>query len=136
MYILKALTDFNDAMIYDHLIRARPGDTFWAGCITNMLSNALEEGVINKKAALLALGSRFRIALGDRVAPWETDEDAARYLLKYCICIHLNSDVEKFFCLTYMAQKLIALVKNEILPESPDNPQFQEASGMFTSHIF
>lgn len=44
------------------------------------------------------------------------------------VCIHLNDDVDKFFCLTYMAQKLIALVKGEILPESPDNPQFQEAS--------
>lgn len=27
-----------------------------------------------------------------------------------------------------MAQKLMALVKGEILSESPDNPQFQEAS--------
>jgi hypothetical protein len=74
MYILKALTDFNDSVIYNHLIRARPNDTFWAGCVTNMLANALEEGIINRKTALIALGSRFRIALGDRVAPWETDE--------------------------------------------------------------
>uniref|UniRef100_A0A914CW68 DNA-directed RNA polymerase n=1 Tax=Acrobeloides nanus TaxID=290746 RepID=A0A914CW68_9BILA len=128
MYILKALTDFNDSVIYNHLIRARPNDTFWAGCVTNMLANALEEGIINRKTALIALGSRFRIALGDRVAPWETDEEAARYLLNYCVCIHLKQDVDKFFCLTYMAQKLMALVKGEILSESPDNPQFQEAS--------
>ena len=51
-----------------------------------------------------------------------------RFLLHYCVCIHLNNDEEKFFCLTFMAQKLITLVKGEILPESPDNPQFQEAS--------
>ncbi len=33
-----------------------------------------------------------------------------------------------------MSQKLIALVLGEILPESPDNPQFQEAT--ISGHIF
>lgn len=51
-----------------------------------------------------------------------------RHLLKRCVAIHLASDEEKFFCLVMMAQKLVALVKGEILPESLDNPQFQEAS--------
>lgn len=56
-----------------------------------------------------------------------------RHLLRRCVAIHLQSDEEKFFCLVMMAQKLMALVKGEILPESLDNPQFQEAS--ISGHI-
>lgn len=33
-----------------------------------------------------------------------------------------------------MSQKLISLALGEILPESPDNPQFQEAT--ISGHIF
>lgn len=38
----------------------------------------------------------------------------------------MDQDIEKFYCLSLMSQKLIALVKGEIAPESQDNPQFQE----------
>uniref|UniRef100_A0A915EK48 DNA-directed RNA polymerase n=1 Tax=Ditylenchus dipsaci TaxID=166011 RepID=A0A915EK48_9BILA len=115
MYVLKALTTMNDAMIYEHLTRARPGDAFWAGCVTNMLSMAQDEGIVSQQTA-------------PSYCPWENDDEAAKYLFKFCVAIHLNTDEQKFFCLTLMAQKLIALVKEEITPESLDNPQFQEAS--------
>lgn len=46
----------------------------------------------------------------------------------------MDSDEEKFHCLSLMSQKLISLALGEILPESPDNPQFQEAS--VSGHIF
>lgn len=49
-------------------------------------------------------------------------------MLRVCVAIHLDNDVDKFFLLTYMAQKLIALTKGECAAESPDNPQFQEAA--------
>jgi len=41
------------------------------------------------------------------------------------LAVHLKTDEQKFYCLAMMAQKLVALVKNEIQPESLDNPQFQ-----------
>nr|CAD2153150.1 unnamed protein product [Meloidogyne enterolobii] len=74
------------------------------------------------------LGSKFRVALGERLAPWEDDETACQFLLTHCLAVHLKTDEQKFYCLAMMAQKLVALVKNEIQPESLDNPQFQEAS--------
>lgn len=55
------------------------------------------------------------------------------HLIERCVAIHLKTNEEKFFCLIMMAQKLIALVKGEILSESLDNPQFQEAS--ISGHI-
>uniref|UniRef100_A0A0M3KGT6 DNA-directed RNA polymerase n=1 Tax=Anisakis simplex TaxID=6269 RepID=A0A0M3KGT6_ANISI len=49
-------------------------------------------------------------------------------LLRSSVAIHLSDNEEKFFLLVYMAQKLVALAKGECAPESPDNPQFQEAA--------
>lgn len=50
------------------------------------------------------------------------------------MAVHLDSDEDKFHCLSFMGQKLISLALGQILPESPDNPQFQEAT--VTGHIF
>nr|CAD2181756.1 unnamed protein product [Meloidogyne enterolobii] len=57
-----------------------------------------------------------------------TVAQACQFLLTHCLAVHLKTDEQKFYCLAMMAQKLVALVKNEIQPESLDNPQFQEAS--------
>jgi hypothetical protein len=84
MYVLKALTDRNDTRIFEHLTRLRPGDSFWASCVKNMLISATEEDVTDKQTALVLLGSRFRVALGDKIAPWEPDEVSFDlHLIKY-----------------------------------------------------
>uniref|UniRef100_A0A1I7ZCR6 DNA-directed RNA polymerase subunit beta n=1 Tax=Steinernema glaseri TaxID=37863 RepID=A0A1I7ZCR6_9BILA len=128
MYVIKALVPLNDSLIYENMIRARPNDPFWHSCVTNMLACAQEDGIISQEAALKSIGAKFRVAMSDRVAPWETDEDVGRFLLKYCVAIHLDDNMVKFHTLCYMSQKLIALVKGECMGETPDNPQFQEAS--------
>ncbi|VDN34413.1 unnamed protein product [Gongylonema pulchrum] len=131
MYVIKALTSMNDQCIKEHMTRCRPG------CVTAMLAFCNEDGIINQKTALVAIGGRFRVALEDRVGEWETSEmllvlfsfqDVGRFLLRNCVAIHLDKNEDKFFLLAYMAQKLLALVKGECASESPDNPQFQEAS--------
>lgn len=38
-----------------------------------MLAICQEDGVINQEKALNLLGSKFRVILGERVGPWETD---------------------------------------------------------------
>ena len=63
MYIVKALTSLNDAMVYSRMISARPSDSFWAGCVKGMLAQAQSEGVITQEQALKILGSRFRVIL-------------------------------------------------------------------------
>ncbi|VDM28270.1 unnamed protein product [Toxocara canis] len=93
-----------------------------------MLAICQEDGVTNQEAALTVLGTRFRVALEDRVGPWENSIEVGRFLLRACVAIHLSDNEEKFFLLVYMAQKLIALAKGECAPETPDNPQFQEAA--------
>ncbi|MCP9260235.1 DNA-directed RNA polymerase subunit beta [Dirofilaria immitis] len=128
MYIIKALTSMNDQCIMEHMIRCRPGDHFWKECIIAMLTLCNEDGIVNQKAALTAIGGRFRVATQDRIGPWEVAEDVGRFLLRVCVAIHLDNDEDKFFLLSYMAQKLIALSKGECAAESPDNPQFQEAA--------
>uniref|UniRef100_A0A1I7VF12 DNA-directed RNA polymerase subunit beta n=1 Tax=Loa loa TaxID=7209 RepID=A0A1I7VF12_LOALO len=128
MYVIKSLTSMNDQCIMEHMIRCRPGDHFWKGCVTTMLALCSDDGIVNQKAALTAIGERFRVATQDRVGPWEVSEDVGRFLLRVCVAIHLDNDEDKFFLLSYMAQKLIALTKGECAAESPDNPQFQEAA--------
>ncbi|KAL3998757.1 RNA polymerase Rpb2 domain 6 family protein [Acanthocheilonema viteae] len=128
MYIIKSLTSMNDQCIMEHMTRCRPDDHFWKGCVTAMLALCNDDGIVNQKAALTAIGGRFRVATQDRVGPWEISEDVGRFLLRVCVAVHLDNDEDKFFLLTYMAQKLIALTKGECSAESPDNPQFQEAA--------
>ncbi|CAD6184400.1 unnamed protein product [Caenorhabditis auriculariae] len=128
MYIVKALTDRNDAVIAAEFRRGRKNDTFFSSCVVNMLAQCQEEGVMNREDALRAIGSRFRVAISDRIAPWEDDLEAGKFIIEQCVSIHLNDENEKFYLLAYMAQKLIALVKGECAAETPDNPQFQEAS--------
>uniref|UniRef100_A0A915PND6 DNA-directed RNA polymerase subunit beta n=1 Tax=Setaria digitata TaxID=48799 RepID=A0A915PND6_9BILA len=128
MYIIKSLTSMNDQCIMEHMTRCRPGDHFWKGCVTSMLALCSEDGIMNQKTALSAIGGRFRVATQDRIGPWETAEDVGRFLIRACVAIHLDDSQDKFFLLSYMAQKLIALTKGECAAESPDNPQFQEAA--------
>lgn len=128
MYILKCLVDWNDAQISAQLIAGKPGDQFWANCVRNMLTLAQDEGIVSQKIALSELGKRFRVVLTERIGPWEDDILACRFLLHYCLAVHLKTDEQKFYCLAMMAHKLVGLVKNEVQDESLDNPQFQEAS--------
>lgn len=74
MYVLKCFTDMSDRSIFEHMTRARPGDTFWAGCVTNMLSMAQNDGVITSNDAHVALGSRFRVMLEQRYGKNESDK--------------------------------------------------------------
>lgn len=43
-----------------------------------------------------------------------------------CICIHLKSDVEKFYLLCLMTRKLFTFAKQECMEENPDSITFQE----------
>ncbi|PAV66793.1 hypothetical protein WR25_10517 [Diploscapter pachys] len=133
IYVIKALTNRSDAVIAAQFKRARPNDAFWESCIMNMLAQCQEEEILHHEAAVLAIGSRFRVAINDRIGPWESNEVAGKFILNNCVAVHLNSNEDKYNLLSYMAAKLIALVKNECAPETPDNPQFQEAA--ISGHI-
>ena len=116
-----------------------------------MLSMALGDGMTSQKQALALIGSKFRVVLERRLAPWLDDkvrgshfhlpkksvllQEAGDFILKQCCCIHLDDDTTKLQCLISMAHKLMALVRGEILTESQDNPQFQVRDSCFLLSI-
>lgn len=47
-------------------------------------------------------------------------------MISECICIHLKSDVEKFYLLCLMTRKLFTFAKQECMEENPDSIVCQE----------
>lgn len=43
-----------------------------------------------------------------------------------CVCIHLKTNVEKFYLLCLMTRKLFTFAKQECMEENPDSITFQE----------
>ena len=50
-------------------------------CVAAMLRSTLADGLITQRAALKYIGERFRLKA--ELPEWTSDEDVARYLLKY-----------------------------------------------------
>uniref|UniRef100_A0A4W5R978 DNA-directed RNA polymerase n=1 Tax=Hucho hucho TaxID=62062 RepID=A0A4W5R978_9TELE len=123
-FALKALVDFTDFQIYQELIKGREGNSFYKSCVSEMLRLVMEEGCITRGKVLNYLGERFRVKMN--LPEWYTHEQCANYLLDQCICIHLKSDVEKFYLLCLMTRKLFTFAKQECMEENPDSLMCQE----------
>jgi DNA-directed RNA polymerase I subunit RPA2 len=65
---------------------------------------------------------------------WYLDSQVANFLIKQCVCIHLDNNNDKFDILVYMTQKLFALAKGKCAVESCDNPMFQEV--LLAGHLY
>uniref|UniRef100_A0A3Q3J2Z8 DNA-directed RNA polymerase subunit beta n=1 Tax=Monopterus albus TaxID=43700 RepID=A0A3Q3J2Z8_MONAL len=123
-FALKALVDFTDFRIYQELIKGREDNSFYKSCATEMLRIVMEEGCTSRSKVLNYLGERFRVKLS--LPEWYTNEQCANFLLDECICIHLKSDVEKFYLLCLMTRKLFTFAKQECMEENPDSIMCQE----------
>ncbi|KRZ27258.1 DNA-directed RNA polymerase I subunit RPA2 [Trichinella pseudospiralis] len=124
LIILKATYDCPDQFLYTELMRGFNEDEFWKGCVVNMLMDLKSENLNSKADALSYLGRLFRTALP--VISSTTNMEAGQILIDRYLCVHLNTDREKFDFLIYSAQKLCSLAKEEIVPESPDSIANQE----------
>ncbi|GFU14119.1 DNA-directed RNA polymerase I subunit RPA2 [Nephila pilipes] len=124
MIILKALVDDVDYYIYQQLIKGKEKDTFYQGCIKNMLRKLASEGLYFQEQALNYLGEKFAIKMNQ--PSWYSPPEIARFLIEQCICVHLDTAKEKFDFLVLMFQKLFAAVKNECALESADSLMNQE----------
>ncbi|KRY09410.1 DNA-directed RNA polymerase I subunit RPA2 [Trichinella patagoniensis] len=124
LIILKAIYDCPDQFLYTELMRGFNEDEFWKGCVVNMLMDLKSENLNSKADALSYLGRLFRAALP--VITSTTNMEAGQILIDRYLCVHLNTDREKFDFLIYSAQKLCSLAKEEIVPESPDSIANQE----------
>uniref|UniRef100_A0A8C3AZX3 DNA-directed RNA polymerase subunit beta n=1 Tax=Cyclopterus lumpus TaxID=8103 RepID=A0A8C3AZX3_CYCLU len=123
-FALKALVDFTDFQIYQELIKGREENSFYKSCVSEMLRIVMEEGCITRSKVLNYFGERFRVKLS--LPEWYTNEQCAKFLIDECICIHLKSDVEKFYLLCLMTRKLFTYAKQECMEENPDSIMCQE----------
>uniref|UniRef100_A0A671KNK8 DNA-directed RNA polymerase subunit beta n=1 Tax=Sinocyclocheilus anshuiensis TaxID=1608454 RepID=A0A671KNK8_9TELE len=123
-FALKALVDFSDYQIYQELIKGREENSFYKSCVSEMLRMVMEQDCMTKAKVLSYLGERFRVKLN--LPDWFTHEQCAHFLLDECLCIHLKSDVEKFYMLCLMTRKLFSFAKQECMEENPDSLMFQE----------
>ncbi|XP_029962252.1 DNA-directed RNA polymerase I subunit RPA2 [Salarias fasciatus] len=121
---LKALVDFSDFQIYQELIKGREDNSFYKTCVSEMLRIVSEEGCTTRSKVLNYLGERFRVKMN--LPEWYTDEECANFLLSECICIHLKSNVEKFYLLCLITRKLFSFAKQECMEENCDSIMCQE----------
>ncbi|XP_076361964.1 RNA polymerase I subunit Rpl135 isoform X3 [Tachypleus tridentatus] len=130
--LLKALCDVTDHYIYKEMIKGKEYDSFFKGCVANMLRLVQNEGLYSHIQIKKYIGERFRIKVG--LPSWYPDERVTDFLLKQCICVHLDSNVHKFNLLVYMTRKLFALAKGECAIENPDNPMNHEV--LLGGHLY
>eukprot|EP00058_Branchiostoma_floridae_P014006 XP_002599494.1 hypothetical protein BRAFLDRAFT_223894 [Branchiostoma floridae] len=130
--ILKALVETTDQHIYSELIKGKEDNSFFKGCVASMLRQAQNEGLMTQAGILKYIGERFRVKLP--VPDWYTDEEVGQFLLRQCVCIHLDSDWDKFNTLVLMTQKLFALAKGECSVENQDSPMMQEM--LLAGHLY
>ncbi|CAN9500061.1 unnamed protein product [Ophioblennius macclurei] len=121
---LKALVDFSDFQIYQELIKGREDNSFYKTCVSEMLRMVMEEGCTTRNKVLSYLGERFRVKMN--LPEWYTDEQCANFLLSECICIHLKSNMEKFYLLCLVTRKLFSFAKQECMEENCDSIMCQE----------
>nr|XP_033792439.1 DNA-directed RNA polymerase I subunit RPA2 [Geotrypetes seraphini] len=118
-FALKSLVGFSDYQIFKELIKGREDHSFYKNCISQILRMVSEEGCSTQKQVLKYLGQRFRVKLN--LPDWYSEEQAAEFLLAHCLCIHLKSNMEKFYLLCLMTRKLFAFAKEECIEENPDS---------------
>jgi DNA-directed RNA polymerase I subunit RPA2 len=78
--VLKSLCDVSDLYIYKELVKGKEEDTFYKGCITNMLRLVQNENLYNSMQVKKYIGERFRARSG--CPAWWSDEDVTEFLLK------------------------------------------------------
>ncbi|XP_026322835.1 DNA-directed RNA polymerase I subunit RPA2 [Hyposmocoma kahamanoa] len=123
--IMKCLVDWPDHYIYRLLLHGKKNDLYYVNCVQNMLRELHEESLHTHEECRSYLGRMFRPKLLE-LPPWSTDQEAADFLLKRCIMIHLPEYKDKFHALVFMAQKLYDVVQNKCKVEGADAVMVQE----------
>jgi hypothetical protein len=96
-----------------------------------MLRELHEEGLHTLQDCRLYVGRMFRSRLYD-LPPDATDEDATEFLVRRCILIHLDNDIDKFHALVFMTQKLFDLAQNKCKVSKFNIKKYFIQLGMFT----
>nr|CAB3265012.1 DNA-directed RNA polymerase I subunit RPA2-like [Phallusia mammillata] len=122
--LIKALVPLSDREIYAELIRTMEDDTYFTGCMQNLLRQARGYKLASQKDFLRFLGEKFRVKLNR--AEWYTDIEIARFLLKHKVLIHLEANEDKFRLICFMVRKVFSLAMGKCMPDNADSVQNQE----------
>ncbi|XP_014274585.1 DNA-directed RNA polymerase I subunit RPA2 isoform X2 [Halyomorpha halys] len=125
MLIVKCLVNTADLGIFKTLMDGYEDDQYMKGCIQDMLRSLHIEGIHSSKDARKFVGRTFKVKFYDMPPDW-TDVDYCDYILRHCICIHLDSYRDKYNCLILMAQKLFSMVAGKARIEGVDGVMMQE----------
>ncbi|XP_022087163.1 DNA-directed RNA polymerase I subunit RPA2-like [Acanthaster planci] len=130
--VLKALVDTTDQHIYNEMLKGIEQDTFLIGCVTEMLRQAQSQDLTTHHSILSFIGEQFRVKLG--LPDWYSADEVARFLLRQHICIHLDSNIDKFNTLILMARKLFSFARGQCSADNADSPMNQEV--LLAGHLY
>ncbi|CAL8284532.1 unnamed protein product [Arctogadus glacialis] len=104
--------------------------TFYKSCAAEMLRTVMEQDCVTPlpRRSTTTLETRFRVKL--MLPEWYNPMSQICRLpsLEECICIHLKSNVEKFYLLCMMTRKLFTFAKQECTDENLDSLMTQRSS--------
>ncbi|KAF1744905.1 hypothetical protein MXB_3188 [Myxobolus squamalis] len=118
------LVNYSDFHIYSDLLLNNADNSLWMESAKCMMSVMHKMKICKMDDAKRHVSEAFRVKLG--LPSWASASHVSEFLLKNCICVHLNSNTDKYNMLIFMAHKLMALVDNKISPESTDTLNNQE----------
>ncbi|XP_046672556.1 DNA-directed RNA polymerase I subunit RPA2 [Homalodisca vitripennis] len=125
MLILRCLTDASDESVFKTIMAGYEDDLYFKGSVLNMLRSLHQQNIHTQEEAKFYLGKIFRIRFSE-LPSWSTDEEICDFILKHCVCIHVDDYNDKFHCLIVMLQKLFSVVQEKSCVEGADAVMMQE----------
>jgi DNA-directed RNA polymerase I subunit RPA2 len=101
MMILNALVETNDKAIFDGITAGRGEEAFLAERAEGLLRTYKTYHLYTQRDTLAYLGDKFRVVLDE--SEDLTDEELGRIFLRKIVLVHLNSNIDKFRLLMYIA---------------------------------
>jgi len=129
MVLLKSLYETSDIQLFNSIAR---GDPF-SNKLEILLSSIKQMSLNTQQECLAYLGKHFRTVMSI-TNPELMDHTVGQIFMEENICIHLQSNVDKFNFLCLMIEKLLALVAGKCKPENLDSLMAQEV--LLTGHLY
>ncbi|XP_065839884.1 DNA-directed RNA polymerase I subunit RPA2-like isoform X2 [Oscarella lobularis] len=132
IFILKAMISTTDQNIFAQLVKGQKSDLFTKNCALAMLRQAQNHGILSKESALKYLGERLEVKLEN--TEYLTKKEIGDLLLKKHICVHLQSNLDKFHFLIFTIRKLLSAVDGQTALDSNDSTMNHEV--LLSGHLF
>lgn len=132
--ILKSLISTTDVQIYEKLVKGYSGNSDISDRVEVLLRVSKSLSLHTQVDCLNYLGSRFRNELGFLYATDISDKEVGELFLSELICVHCNTNIDKFNALLLMIEKMYALVAERISPDNLDSLVNQDV--VLSGHLY